>query len=33
MQNVIGKAIAGAVSALKSVKEDGKEIKIRVKRK
>ena len=33
VQNVIGKAIAGAVSALKGVKEDWKEIEIKVKRK
>ena len=33
VQNVIGKAIAGAVSALKDVKEDWDEIEIRVKRK
>ncbi len=33
VQNVIGKAIAGAVSALKGVKEDWKEIEIRVRRK
>ena len=33
VQNVIGKVIAGAVSALKGVKEDWKEIEIRVMRK
>jgi hypothetical protein len=33
VQNVIGKAIAGAVSALKDVKEDWDEIEIKVKRK
>jgi hypothetical protein len=33
VQNVIGKAIAGAVSALKGVKEDWGEIEIKVKRK
>jgi hypothetical protein len=33
MQNVMGRAIAGAVSALKCVKEDRKEIGIKVKRK
>ena len=32
VQNVIGKAIAGAVSALKDVKEDWCEIEIRVRR-
>ncbi len=33
VQNVIGKAIAGAVSALKGVKEEWEEIEIKVKRK
>jgi len=33
VQNVMGKAIAGAVSALKGVKEDWKEIEVRVRRK
>ena len=32
VQNVIGKAIAGAISALKGVKEDWNEIAITVKR-
>ncbi len=32
VQNVIGKAIAGAVSALKGVKEEWGEIEIRVRR-
>ena len=32
VQNVIGKSIAGAVSALKGVKEDWKEIAVTVKR-
>lgn len=33
VQNVMGRAIAGAVSALKGVKEDWEEIEIRVRRK
>ena len=33
VQNVVGKAIAGAVSALKGVKEDWGEIEIKVRRK
>jgi hypothetical protein len=33
VQNVIGRAIVGAVSALKGVKENWKEIEITVKRK
>jgi hypothetical protein len=33
VQNVMGRAIAGAVSALKGVKADWKEIGIKVKRK
>ncbi len=33
VQNVMGKAIVGAVSALKGVKEDWAEIEIKVKRK
>lgn len=33
VQNVMGRAIAGAVSALKGVKEDWTEIRINVKRK
>ncbi|HID20478.1 MAG TPA: hypothetical protein EYP28_06050 [Methanophagales archaeon] len=33
VQNVMGRAIAGAVSALKGVKGDWKEIGIKVKRK
>ena len=33
VQNVMGRAIAGAVSVLKGVKEDWTEIEIRVKRK
>ncbi len=32
VQNVIGKAIAGAISALKGVKEDWEEITVTVKR-
>ena len=33
VQNVMGRAIAGAVSALKGVKEDWKEIEIKVRKK
>jgi hypothetical protein len=33
VQNVMGRAIAGAVSALKGVKEDWKEMEIRVRKK
>jgi len=33
VQNVMGRAIAGAVSALKGVKENWEEIEIRVRRK
>ena len=33
VQNVMGRAIAGAVSALKGVKEDWNEMEIKVKRK
>ena len=33
VQNVMGRAIAGAVSALKGVKEDWKEIEIKVRQK
>jgi len=33
VQNVMGKAIVGAFSALKGVKEDWKEVEIKVKRK
>lgn len=33
VQNVIGKSIAGAVSALKGVREDWAEIAVTVKRK
>ncbi|MGB2842721.1 MAG: hypothetical protein WBC40_09665 [Halobacteriota archaeon] len=33
VQNVIGKAIAGAVSALKGVKEEWGEIEVKVRRK
>jgi len=33
VQNVIGKAIVGAVSALKGVKEDWTEIEVRVRRR
>ena len=33
VQNMMGRAIAGAVSALKGVKENWEEIEIRVRRK
>ena len=33
VQNVMGRAIAGAVSALKGVKEDWSEMEIKVRRK
>ncbi len=33
VQNVIGKAVVGAVSALKGVKEGWNEVEIKVKRK
>jgi hypothetical protein len=33
VQNVMGRAVAGAVSALRGVKEDWDEIELRVKRR